>query len=145
MLPSKENNLLALIFATEGMINLYKHYHDMVILDTTFGLNRFNMPVLTLAGVNNEGGTIILGFAFLQDETYKLKKWVLETYKGFVDDVQPDAVISDACPALLKALQEAFPDVRQYLCSWHVQLNIKRHFSGFKRKLKSKSMIYFSN
>ena len=43
-LVSSENHLRAFIFVTKGMVSLYKNYNDMIIIDTTFGLNRFNMP-----------------------------------------------------------------------------------------------------
>jgi len=61
-LLSNNGHLEALVFATLDMIELYKLYKDMLILDTTFGLNRFNMPLLTLAGVKNDGTTLILDF-----------------------------------------------------------------------------------
>jgi len=134
--PQKKN-LEAVIFATPGMLQLFQKYKDMAIMDTTFGLNRFNMPVLTMAGVDNEGKTIIFGFAFLQDESYEIKRWVFETFKSFVRD-SPEAFITDGCPAFAKALREVFPLAKHYLCSWHIQLNLKKHFSGFKKTLQKK-------
>jgi len=141
-LLSPEGNLQALVFMTPGMISLYKLYKDMMILDTTFGLNRFNMPVLTLAGVNNEGKTIIFGFAFLPNECAEYKRWVFEKFLTLTNEEAPESVITDGCPAFSKALKEVFPNAKTYYCGWHIQLNLKRHFSGFKKKLEKKGMTY---
>jgi len=138
----QNKNLEALVFASEGMISLYRSYKDILILDTTFGLNRFNMPVLTLAGVNNNGTTVIFGFAFLQDESSLLKEWVFDNFKQFSQEV-PDAVITDGCPAFAKALKNSFPNATSYLCAWHIQLNLKKHFAGFKKKLKKGFLFIF--
>jgi len=142
-LLSDEGHLEALIFATFDMLQFYKIYGDLIILDTTFGLNRFNMPLLTIAGVKNDGKTIILGFALVLNETFEYKLWALKEYLKFVNDEQPSAIISDACPALLKAVKEAFPLSKTFICGWHVQLNLKRHFSGLKKTLHKKSNIEF--
>jgi len=77
----QNKNLEALVFASEGMISLYRSYKDILILDTASDLNRFNMPVLTLAGANNNEATVIFGFAFLQDENSLLKEWVFDNFK----------------------------------------------------------------
>ena len=143
-LLSSQGHLRGLVFATEGMLSLYEQYNDMIILDTTFGLNRFNMPLLTIAGIKNDEKTIILAFALLLDESYEIKAWVLKTYLSFVSN-PPKAAISDACPALIKSLEEVFNSTKLYLCAWHVQLNLKKHLSGFKKTLlkKGKSLFYF--
>lgn len=94
-LLGEENQLRAFVFVTKGMLNLYKQYKDIIILDTTFGLNRFNMPVLTIAGVDNCGRTVVLGFACIENESAELKEWVLGTYLSYVKEA-PDAYISDA-------------------------------------------------
>lgn len=146
LFETKSNNLNnaleAVVFCSSGMIHLYRHYKDMLILDTTFGLNRFNMPLLTLAGVDNNGKTVVFGFAFLKDESFDVKKWVFDTFLSFTGET-PEAVISDGCPAFAKAIRESFPLAKHYLCAWHIQLNLKRHFAGFKKSLKNKSKFIF--
>jgi len=84
-----------------------------------------------------------LGFALVLNETFEYKLWALKEYLKFVNDEQPSATISDACPALLKAVKEAFPLSKTFICGWHVQLNLKRHFSGLKKTLHKKSNIEF--
>ena len=131
----EKKNLEAVVFSSNGMIDLYKQYKDMIILDTTFGLNRFNMPLLTMTGVNNNGQTIIFCYAIIQDETCGMKKWVFEEFKKFSNE-EPDAIISDGCPAFANAIKEVFPNTKHYLCAWHIQQNLKKHFSGLKRSTK---------
>lgn len=138
---SQEGNLEAFVFATHEMLSFYHYYKDMLIIDTTFGLNRFNMPLLTFAGVKNTGESVILGFAVMINETAIYKKWVFETYNSFTN-AHPSAIISDACPALLQAIKEVFPSTKSFLCAWHVQRNLKKHFSSSKKKLTNQSFSF---
>lgn len=80
------------------------------------------MPLLTFCGINNEGKTIIFGFACIKDESAIWKEWVMKKFVSFVK-AEPLAVISDACPALRKAMKAEFPSAKLYLCAWHIQLN----------------------
>jgi len=124
-------NLRAFLFVTNGMASLYKEYKDIIILDTTLGLNRFNMPVLTIASIDNFGRTVILGFACMENETAEIKEWVLSKYLDYVK-TPPDAYISDSCPVLLKALRIVIPTAKPFLCGRHVQLNFKKTLCWFQ-------------
>ena len=94
------------------------------------------MPLLTISGIKNDGTTIILGYAFLEDETFELKKWALDNFIKFNNGIKPLSSITDACPTLMKATEEVFVGSSFFLCSWHAQLNLKKHLSGLKKKLQ---------
>jgi len=50
--------------------------------------------------------------------------------------IKPLSSITDACPSLMKATEEVFVGSSFFLCSWHAQLNLKKHLSGLKKKLQ---------
>jgi len=112
-LLSDEGHLEALIFATFDMLQFYKIYGVLIILDTTFGLNRFNMPLLTIAGVKNDGKTIILGFALVLNETFEYKLWALKEYLKFVNDEQATFCYNFRClPCAFESSQGSLPSFK---------------------------------
>jgi len=48
---------------------MYKTFRDCIFFDTTFCVNRYNMPFALIVGVNNHIQSILLGCALLPDET----------------------------------------------------------------------------
>ena len=116
------------------MINLYKNYNNIVTLDITFSLNRFNMPLFTMTGVKNNGKTVVFGFAFLKDEIYDVKKWAFQSFLAITNDINdiPEALISDGCSAFPKAIYEIFP-TKTLFTGMADPTNLKMHFSGLKK------------
>jgi len=50
------NNILkSLFFSTPSMRDQYKSYNNLLIIDTTFGTNRFNLPLMVGVIVNSMG------------------------------------------------------------------------------------------
>lgn len=54
----------------------YKDYHDILILDTTFKTNRFNMPLVLIVGIDNNGKNIIIGFALISKDDSESYEWI---------------------------------------------------------------------
>ena len=63
---------------TGAGVRAYEVYGDVVVLDTTYQLNRYKMPVAPFIGVNNHGQSILLGCGVLGDETKATFIWLLE-------------------------------------------------------------------
>jgi len=56
----KENKLQSIFFSTPSMRKQYDKYSNLLIIDTTFKTNRFHMPLMIGALVNNMGGRLLL-------------------------------------------------------------------------------------
>ena len=52
-----------------SMRRYYEKYKNLLLIDTTFGTNRFRMSMMIGAVVNNEGRTVIVFVALIQGET----------------------------------------------------------------------------
>jgi len=135
----EKKNLEAVVFSSNGMIDLYEQYKDMIKLDTTFGLNKFDMLLLTMTGVNNNGQTIIFCYAIIQEETCEMKKWVFETFKKFSNE-EPDAIILDGCPAFANAIKEVFLNTKHYRCAWNISQNKIKNLKA-KKDLQKKVIL----
>jgi len=50
-----DSEFKGLSFMTKRMISVAKQFSDVLIIDTTHGTNRFNLPLLDIAAINNLG------------------------------------------------------------------------------------------
>ena len=51
------------IFLSKCMLLYSKCFLDIVIIDSTYSRNRFNLPLVNIIGINNYGKNIMLAFA----------------------------------------------------------------------------------
>jgi hypothetical protein len=57
------------IFWTDARSRLdHKLYGDIISFDTTYSMNRYNMPFAPIIRINGHGRTIVFGWALLKDE-----------------------------------------------------------------------------
>ena len=71
------DNVVRGLFWVDGRTReMYKTFRDCIFFDTTFCVNRYNMPFAPIVGVNNYMQSILLGCALLSDETIESFVWV---------------------------------------------------------------------
>jgi hypothetical protein len=71
------DNAVRGLFWVDGRTReMYKTFRDCIFFDTTFCVNRYNMPFAPIVGVNNHMQSILLGCALLLDETTESFVWV---------------------------------------------------------------------
>ena len=56
----------------------YKKYGDVVVFDTTYKVNDYDMPFGIFVDVNNHGKSILFGCALLQNETTSAFQWLMK-------------------------------------------------------------------
>lgn len=120
------NQLENFVFSSENMRYLYMLFHDMVLIDSTYRTNKFNMPLLIIAGINEENKTFLIGFAALTSEKEENVRWALEKLFNFLL-TKPKLICSDSCPTLKKVINDLLPETTHLLCGWHVEQNIAKH------------------
>lgn len=72
----KENKLQKVVYLSSQMLDYAEKFLDIIIVDATYRRNRFNMPLVNVCGINNYGGTILLAFGLLNDETKNSYDWL---------------------------------------------------------------------
>jgi hypothetical protein len=65
-------------FATPSMIRSLHLFGDIFICDTTFGMNRFSMPLMLILGVDQEFRNVCFGFALTRSEETSYFIWVFQ-------------------------------------------------------------------
>ncbi|KAL2936163.1 Protein FAR1-RELATED SEQUENCE 3 [Bienertia sinuspersici] len=59
---------------------LYQKYGDVIVFDTTYKVNAYDMPCAIFVGVDNHGKTILFGCALLRNEKTSTFKWLMKTF-----------------------------------------------------------------
>ena len=80
------------------MFNLFNIYDDILIMDSTLGKNVFNMPLVTLVGIDNFGKSRIFAFCLMSNETKVSYKWLCEGFKDIMQKI-PKIVYVDEMEA----------------------------------------------
>ena len=95
-------------------------------------INRFKLPCLIIAGINEEGKTILFSLALIASETLEYFKWAFDRFRFFSkindENVTPLLVITDEDEKMIGAITEIFPNAIHQICSWHKSQNFKKHF-----------------
>ncbi|CAL2276905.1 unnamed protein product [Prunus armeniaca] len=98
----------------------YGFYGDVVVFDTTFNTNRYDLTFAPMLGVNNHGQTIVLACAFLSKETTESFIWMFEEFKKAMPGGEPKTIITDQDTAMSRAISIAFPTTFHRFCIWHI-------------------------
>ena len=126
------HKLKGLIFATPLMRELANKFMDLLIMDTTFGTNRFRMKHWTMCGKDNNNRTIIFAEGLIAQETTEQFSWLLSQAKGYFNK-EPNFILIDSDPALIAAVESIYPNSNLKMCGWHTENNIKKHLYGLKK------------
>ena len=76
----EESRLTHLFWANSPSRFDYKFFGDSLAFDSTYKINRCQIPLVVLVGSNNHGMTCVFGFALIQNETAKTYTWVLQSF-----------------------------------------------------------------
>ncbi|CAI9299012.1 unnamed protein product [Lactuca saligna] len=113
------NKLNALFWADETAKYNYNSFGDVVSLDATFSMNKYDMVFVPFTDIDNHKKCVTFGVGLLSKEDGVSYEWLL---RAFLKDFrkQPQLVISDQDPALEKAIDNVFPLAHHRLCMWHI-------------------------
>jgi len=132
-----DNIIQRLFFATPQMIYHYELYSDIVLIDSTYRINLYNIPLIVYSGIDSGGRNIIFGLALVNNETELTHQWCLNEFFS-VHKKLPLLCITDQDLALGAVLDKEYPQVNHFLCQWHIIQNLKKHFSYLQNmKLKA--------
>jgi hypothetical protein len=120
-----DGRLRSLFFASQEQVELMRCYPDVVLIDSTYKTNRYNMPLLHFGGVTPINTFYSAAFAFMSGESEDDYYWVINQFKRlvFFDLQPPRCFVTDNDKGMRRALSQVF-DVPQILCAWHIQQNV---------------------
>jgi len=74
----EERRLEHIFWSSASCFDWYQKYGDVVVFDTTYKVNSYEMPFGIFVGMNNHGKTILFGCALLRNETVSAFRWLMK-------------------------------------------------------------------
>jgi hypothetical protein len=103
-------------------------YHDCISFDSTFGTNRFRMPLVLFVGVDGEGRTVLLGAGLLADAADRqLHVAAAAAGRGRATGSRRASSAISSSP---DAIASVFPSTRHLHCAWNLSQSIIKAVAG---------------
>ncbi|KAL3502449.1 hypothetical protein ACH5RR_036898 [Cinchona calisaya] len=106
-------------------------FGDVIIFDTTYHTNRYNMIYAPFVGMNNLWKNIFFGCAFVTDESTSSFVWVFKSFLDSMGGKAPKTIFTDQAHAIGLAIEMVFPSTVHRLCGWHIEKKGQRKYSAF--------------
>jgi zinc finger SWIM domain-containing protein 3 len=94
----------------------YKHFGDVVSLDSTYTTNQYNLIFVPIIGVNHHIQSVFLGAAFLANEMVESYVWLFKTFLKALGGVASHLIITDEDASMNAAISKILPDTSHRLC-----------------------------
>ncbi|KAI8543312.1 hypothetical protein RHMOL_Rhmol08G0206900 [Rhododendron molle] len=110
----------------------YQKYGDVVVFDTTYKVNAYDMPFGIFVGVNNHGKTVLFGCALLRNETTNAFRWLMKTFTCLMKK-PPKTILTDQDPWMTEAISKELPFTKHAFCIWHITAKFSGWFTTILR------------
>ena len=88
----------------------------MIIFDTTYLTNKYDMSFAHFIGINHLGESIIFGCGLLSDEDTDSFVWVFRQWLQSICGIAPKAIIMNQCQAMRQAIEIVFLETVHRWC-----------------------------
>ncbi|KAG8391514.1 hypothetical protein BUALT_Bualt01G0195600 [Buddleja alternifolia] len=112
----------------------YEYFGDIVIFDTTYLTNRYQLICAPFIGINHHGQNIMFGCAFLSDEKTSSFEWLFKAFLKAMGNKHPQTIFTDQCQAMSNGIEKVFSHTRHRLCQWHINKNAPSHFGSLNNE-----------
>ncbi|KAL6531346.1 hypothetical protein OROMI_027709 [Orobanche minor] len=110
----------------------YTVYGDVVVFDTTYRTNKYNLICAPFVGINNHWKNVMFGCAFIADEKTESFVWLMEVFKKSMEGQSPVTLFTDQDLAVGNAIEKVFPGTRHRLCRCHLYEDAVSQFGKLK-------------
>jgi hypothetical protein len=124
-----ENRLDRVFISLTGMINGFKAYGQMLLVDATCKTNHFGMPLVLFVGVHGDGSTTLFGMALLRLESEETMKWAFNCLKEGVGETawkECRSVMTDGAALFPSVIESTISHAKHVRCIWHIEEDMKR-------------------
>jgi zinc finger SWIM domain-containing protein 3 len=84
----------------------YDAFGGVVVFDSTYRVNKYNLPFVPFIGVNHHRSTTVFEFGIVSDEKTKSYVWLLEAFLESVQQNHLRSVITDGDHIMAKAISK---------------------------------------
>ena len=120
----------------------YAAFGDVIVFDSTYKTNRYNLPLVPFVGVNHHKRTIVFGCGIISHENTNSFEWLLRTFSDANIQKHPISVITDGDLAMQRAIRIVWLNSSHRLCGWHIEQNLVRNVHNDKLKEAFRVFMY---
>ncbi|XP_024177242.2 protein FAR1-RELATED SEQUENCE 5 isoform X3 [Rosa chinensis] len=139
-----DNEICGCFFCDGKSRSDYTIFGDVVVFDTTFKTNKYDMVCAPIVGVNHHGQTILFGCGLLDGETTEACKWFFDVFLQAMGGKKPKTIFTDQAASIASAIREVLPNSHHRLCLWHIYQNAAKHLSQVFTKFSTFSQAFKS-
>ncbi|KAK3922085.1 Protein FAR1-RELATED SEQUENCE 7 [Frankliniella fusca] len=146
---SVTGEVLFIFIQTSDMRENLKKFPEVLLMDTTYMINENRMPVSVIDVMDGEGEGLVVGYAFLSNESQDtlcsmLSYFVKVSGESIFD--RTECCVVDKDFSEIAAIKEVLPNVAVHICSVHTEKNFKKLAKGQPNKKECielmKALIY---
>ena len=103
-------------------------YGDIVIMDSTYRVNKYKLPIVLFSGFTYSGKKCLFGIGIVNNETRETYEWLLSQFF----EAHPSrchTVVTDHDLSVEAVLNTEYRDKTHILCKWHVAQSFIKNFS----------------
>ncbi|XP_065325267.1 uncharacterized protein LOC135931889 isoform X2 [Gordionus sp. m RMFG-2023] len=129
----ENDNFKAFYFQTPKMREYFDFFPEILLIDATYSLNKYILPVITLFVVD--------GFVCIwvdKSESYSIVKMMCDNYNSKHDKIR--CIISDKDFADRHAYKDAFPEESLEICLFHVFWAFNQEITVNKRNISKEQV-----
>ncbi|OAY85215.1 Protein FAR1-RELATED SEQUENCE 6, partial [Ananas comosus] len=116
------------VFWADGISRkAYQYFNDVVLFDTTFLIDKFDVPLVSILGVNHHGQFVLLGCGLISEDTSDTYTWLFKTWLSCMNGNPPTAIITDQSEGIQEAIIKVFPRSRHRQCLWHILKRVQNN------------------
>ena len=127
-IDEENKSLTKILIVSDLMRAHYSSYGDVVLIDSTYRVNKYKLPYVLFSGFTHKGRNCIFAVGIVNDETQDTFRWLLERFLEFHKTFM-NILVSDHDLALATTLKTYYPEIIHILCQWHIKQSFNKNFS----------------
>lgn len=144
---SSDEWVTAVLFAHSDSLVYLQAYSEILLLDCTYKINKYDMSLLDMIGIDACQWFFCIAFAFLSDEIKTDYTWALDQLKSLYkqcDTSLSSIILTDCCLACINAASTLFSSSTMLICIWHANKTVLTWYqSAFLEAEKWKEFYEF--
>ncbi|XP_074266688.1 protein FAR1-RELATED SEQUENCE 5-like [Silene latifolia] len=140
----EDGSLRRAIWADSIARRNYAAFGEAVSYDPTYSTNKYSMVFTPFTGVDNHKRSVTFCCAIIAKENHESFKWVFERFLIAMGGKEPEYIITDQDPGIIKSFPLVFKTARNRFCMWHIMNKVPikygstRHdYQDFLKKLNT--------
>lgn len=130
-------------FATKEMLSLYGQFPELILMDGTYKVNKYNYPLYIILIQDNLGRGRAVFYAFVRSETGDMMRAILSSFKNMCQDTSKTCtVMLDKDQNEIDAIRNALPAASVLLCHFHVLKYFKKKVSELLLPVDEKNELF---